>query len=115
MSKGKKTKDVNKRYMVNPDKWDEANKYGWIISMVEDNGNLLRGTDKDNPLMVKFVKDVLPKMFNDFYQVVIDQGVKAGIDEDTMIEMAEEYLATELGSALLWMGAQVDPEVLKEV
>ena len=49
-----------------------------------------------------------------FAQKVIDEGVAAGIDEDSMVETAEEFLATSLGKSLIWFAGEVDPEVLKE-
>ena len=108
MTKGKK------QYMVDRKKWKAAGKYGWDISMVRDNGNLLNGRDVDNVNKTHFVLEQLPKLFNDFYQKVVEEGVKAGIDEDDMIETAEEYLATSLGESLIWFAGEVDPDVLKE-
>ena len=108
MSKG------NKQYRIDGKKWKEAEKYGWDIISVRDNGNLLNGRDSKDVNKNHFVLEKLPKLFNDFYQKVIDEGVAAGIDEDSMVETAEEYLATSLGESLIWFAGEVDPEVLKE-
>ena len=104
----------NKKYMIDPNKCPAVESEGWAQSIVEDNGWLLNGGYKDQPEMVKFVKNRLPKLLSRFYDRIIDEAIKDGVDEDYITEAAEEYISGSFGSILLWLVGQVDPDALKE-
>ena len=104
----------NKKYSIDSDKCRKAEEWGWTMSIEEDNGALLSGAYKDNPKMVKFVKDRLPKLLSDFYNKILEEATDDGIDEDYITEAAEEFIAPDLGSMLVWLVGQVDPDALKE-
>lgn len=104
----------NKKYMIDLDKCPKVQEAGWGQAIEEDNGWLLNGGYKDQPKMVKFVKDRLPKLLSDFHEKIIDEAIKDGVDEDCIAEAAEEFVGTSLESILVWMIGQVDPDALKE-
>ena len=104
----------NKEYQC---KWPEAVDKGWDGYVHEDrNGNLISKGSIVNgrDAIGDFVEKQMPKLYDDFYQLIIDEMEKAGIDNDTAVEWAEELLGPNLGESLAWFAGWARPKLLKE-
>jgi hypothetical protein len=103
---------IGDKYIID-EKWEEGVKHGWNCYIVKDNGNLI-SKKKVDPVLMEFVENKMPELFEDFYQSIIDGIADAGGDPDSAVEFCEELLGPNLGESLVWFAGWVKPELIRK-
>lgn len=98
--------------------WKEAIKYGWDSACTQNANILTFHEGKENltaeqvSALREVIRDKLPVIFECFYRGVDSLLAGAARNENAIIDVVEETLASSLGEALLWLGAWIDQSLI---